>query len=82
MKKLLVLVLMLSVIQTAYANHVRGYYRKDGTFVNGYNRTRPNSTKFDNYSTRGNFNPYTGKTGTTNPYLYPRTRRFRSYNKF
>src|SRR5690349_8190545 len=48
--------------------HVRGYTRKDGTYVPGYDRTAPNDTKFDNWSTEGNINPETGKPGTKNPY--------------
>jgi hypothetical protein len=43
---------------------VKGYYRKDGTYVAPYVRSSPNSTKDDNYSTVGNVNPYTGKEGT------------------
>jgi hypothetical protein len=43
---------------------VQGYYRKNGNYVNSYHRTLPNSSKTDNYSYRGNINPYTGKVGT------------------
>jgi hypothetical protein len=43
---------------------VRSYYRKDGTYVQGYRATDPNNTTHDNYSTVGNVNPYTGKAGT------------------
>lgn len=41
-----------------------GYTRKDGTYVQGHNSTNPNSTRNDNFSTRGNTNPYTGAAGT------------------
>lgn len=44
--------------------HVNGYTRKDGTYVAPHERTAPNSTKNDNWSTKGNVNPYTGKAGT------------------
>lgn len=50
---------------------VNGYTRKDGTHVAPHYRSSPNSSKHDNYSTRGNYNPYTGKKGTVNPYSYP-----------
>lgn len=30
----------------------------------GHTRTTPNSTTSDNYGTKGNYNPYTGKQGT------------------
>jgi hypothetical protein len=42
---------------------VRGYTRQDGTYVAPYVRSNPNSTSSDNYSTRGNSNPYTGERG-------------------
>lgn len=50
---------------------VKGYTRKDGTYVAPHYRSSPNSSKHDNYSTQGNYNPYTGKKGTVNPYSYP-----------
>ena len=42
---------------------VSGYYRDNGTYVDSYVRTRPNSTNWDNFSTSGNTNLYTGSTG-------------------
>jgi hypothetical protein len=47
--------------------HVKGYYKKNGTYVEPHYRSSPNSTINDNYSTKGNVNPYTGKEGTRNP---------------
>lgn len=44
--------------------HVRGYHRKNGTYVEPHMRSDPNETKSDNWTTRGNTNPYTGKQGT------------------
>lgn len=42
-----------------------GYIRRDtGTYVAPYHATNPNGTRLDNYSTRPNYNPYTGRTGT------------------
>lgn len=52
---------------------VRGYYRKDGTYVQPHYRSAPNHTKLDNWSTKGNVNPYTGKLGTKNVYNEVRT---------
>ncbi|HEY4249290.1 MAG TPA: hypothetical protein VGM64_20880 [Lacunisphaera sp.] len=46
--------------------HVRGYTKKDGTYVAPHDRTAPNHTKNDNWSTKGNVNPETGKAGTKN----------------
>jgi hypothetical protein len=44
--------------------HVHGYTKRDGTVVHPYNRTHENGTQQDNFSTKGNVNPYTGKVGT------------------
>lgn len=46
-------------------NHsVHGYTKKDGTHVAPSHATNPNSTRRDNYTHKGNTNPYTGKEGT------------------
>jgi hypothetical protein len=49
------------------SNSVDGYYNNSGTYVQPHQRTNPNSTQYDNYGTRGNYNPYTGQTGTRSP---------------
>ena len=46
---------------------VQGYINQNGTYVQPYERTAPNNTQMDNYSTRGNQNPYTGAYGTRAP---------------
>ena len=43
---------------------VDGYYRSNGTYVQGHYRTEKNHTVNDNWTTRGNVNPHTGKAGT------------------
>lgn len=40
------------------------YVKSNGTYVAPSHATNPNSTKSDNWSTKGNVNPYTGKPGT------------------
>jgi len=48
---------------------VRSYYKPSThTYVAPSYRTSPNKTKLDNYSTKGNYNPYTGKKGYVSPY--------------
>jgi hypothetical protein len=47
--------------------YVRPYVKKNGTFVPGHYRTSPNGTNRDNFSTRPNINPYTGKYGYVTP---------------
>ncbi|NOK15913.1 hypothetical protein HMI50_02530 [Corallococcus carmarthensis] len=42
----------------------KGYTTKRGTYVAPSHRTKGNHTKVDNYSTKGNSNPYTGKKGS------------------
>jgi hypothetical protein len=48
--------------------HVRTYIRHNGQYVSPHFRTAPNHTRLDNWSTRGNVNPYTGKIGTKAPF--------------
>jgi len=48
--------------------YVNGYTRADGSYVQGHYRSAPNATRQDNYSTQGNYNPYTGQRGTVDPY--------------
>jgi hypothetical protein len=55
----------------ACGTYVSGYYRADGTYVSGHYRTCPNSTTWDNWTTRGNTNPYTGEPGYRSPYYTP-----------
>src|SRR5262249_49740922 len=43
---------------------VRGYTRKDGTYVQSHRRSTADGRFENNYSTQGNRNPYTGKEGS------------------
>lgn len=47
-------------------NHqVRGYTKRStGTYVAPHRQTNPDRTQHNNWSTKGNTNPYTGKRGT------------------
>ena len=49
------------------SHDVNGHYRSNGTYVAPSHATNPNSTQTDNYSTRGNYNPYSGSYGTRTP---------------
>jgi hypothetical protein len=51
-------------LQAVADQYVHGYYRRNGTYVHPYHRSSPNGTAIDNYSYKGNVNPYTGKVGT------------------
>ena len=64
MKKIIFVVFGICMLScSANAAYTRGYMKKNGTYVSGYHRTSADSTRLNNYSTRGNVNPYTGKKG-------------------
>ena len=48
--------------------YVKGYDKKDGTYVAPHYRSSPNSTVNDNWSTYGNINPHTGEVGSKRVY--------------
>ncbi len=56
--------------------YVDGYFRKDGTYVEPHYRSNNDGQRWNNYSTQGNTNPYTGQRGTADPYPLP------SYNNY
>jgi len=58
---------------------VRPTIRSDGVYVPGHVRTAPNSTAVDNWSSRPNTNPYTGKVGTKDPYSLPAYKPYKPY---
>jgi hypothetical protein len=68
MNKILIM-LFLSILSFTAAGdvYVHGYTRSNGTYVAPYYRSDPNNTTNDNWSTKGNMNPYTGQSGTKNP---------------
>ncbi len=48
------------------SHSVKGYTKKDGTYVAPSHATNPDSTKSNNWSQKGNVNPHTGKEGEKN----------------
>lgn len=78
MKKILItislaLMLVLGLFSFADARviKVKSYYKPStGSYVQSYYKTSPNRSKLDNWSTKGNYNPYTGKKGYVNPYRW------------
>ena len=67
MKKLMVLLagFMMMVSSIAFADtYVRGYTKSNGTYVAPHYRSSPDSSYNNNWSVKGNTNPYTGKSGT------------------
>jgi hypothetical protein len=63
--KTILAALLLAVSVSAVADqNVRGYTRQDGTYVQPYERSNSNTNRYDNYSSQGNSNPYTGQRGS------------------
>ena len=75
-----VIIIILLFVEIAFAKdmRVRSHIRKDGTYIQSHMKTKPNHTLRDNYSTKGNVNPYTEKHGT----VVPDGRSSRSKSKY
>lgn len=53
----------------AEAARVKGYVKpSSGKYVQPHFRTNKNKTKIDNYSSKPNNNPFTGKKGSVEPF--------------
>lgn len=79
MKMTIAAVLLAGIAAPALAQtHVRPYVKQDGTYVQPHVRSAPDGNPYNNYSTSGNSNPWTGQAGTVNPqpspYNPPKTR--------
>ncbi len=63
---LIITVLLLIIPQLSYAGraYVKGHFRSNGTYVSPHYTTSPDSSFYNNWSTLGNINPYTGESGT------------------
>jgi len=59
------LLVSFSVLADVFVN---GYHRKDGTYVKPHYRSNPDGNPYNNWSTKGNVNPYNGKKGSINIY--------------
>lgn len=49
------------------ATRVKGHTRKNGSYVAPHYRSNRDNSKSNNYSSKGNTNPHTGKRGTKDP---------------
>jgi hypothetical protein len=73
-KKFTILALLfasvLGFVSQSFADlRVNGYYKSSGTYVQPHYRSSPDGNFYNNWSSRGNVNPYTGKRGyRTLPY--------------
>lgn len=70
MKRLVSVILavltLLPILASADA-YVKGYHRKDGTYVQPHYRSSPDRSYNNNWSVSPNVNPYTGQQGTRQP---------------
>lgn len=73
------ILVVIATAGSASADHyVRGHFRSNGSYVPGHMRSSPDSSFYNNYSTYGNFNPYTGSAGTR---YYP-SYRYQTYRPY
>lgn len=67
----IILTLLITTSVEARTIKVKSYFKPStGKYVSSYFKTSANKTKIDNFSTKGNYNPYTGKKGYANPYKW------------
>lgn len=71
--KTLLLILLMVILAgtdgiTGPTVRVKGIIKKDGTYIAPHNRTSPDKSRLNNWSTKGNINTYTGKKGTADPF--------------
>ena len=64
---LVIALLLATPLWSQRSVRVRGYIRRDGTYVAPHYRSAPDRSFYNNWSTKGNTNPDTGKRGTKTP---------------
>lgn len=63
-KALITLLAIVGMASAASADeYVHSYIRRDGTFVPDHHRSTADGNFYNNWSTSGNTNPYTGERG-------------------
>jgi hypothetical protein len=75
MKKLLIILTILCLTSPANAQikMQQGYIKKDGTYVQPHIKTKADGNIYNNFSTKGNKNPYNNKAGyKPNTYKMPK----------
>ncbi len=65
-KRTTLLAVACTFVSVAYADEIGDYHLSDGTRMQPHERNQPNNNPYDNWSTKKNINPYTGKRGTKN----------------
>ncbi len=59
--------LVAQTVNAVPSHRVNAYTTKRGTHVQAHRQTNPDHSRLNNWSTKGNVNPYTGKPGTKKP---------------
>lgn len=73
MRTLLILIVLMLLASAVEAQvYVRPHARRDGTYVPGHYRSKPDGNPHNNYSYPGNVNPYTGRVAPGEPNKYLR----------
>lgn len=62
-------------VEARGSHSVRAHVTKSGTYVAATRATNPDHSRLNNYSARGNVNPYSGRVGTKDPFALKRSRR-------
>ncbi len=76
MRKIICLLLAVGIAATLLADvRVRAYHRSDGTYVQSHWRSDRDTKFWNNYSSWGNYNPYTFERGYRLPTWSDYTRR-------
>ena len=81
MKAIIAAVLIAAAMPAAADQYVRGYTRSDGTYVQPHYRSSPDSQQWNNYSTQGNVNPYTGQQGSQRDTTYDPPKLYNPYGR-
>lgn len=69
MKRIILAVCVAALASSAVAQvRVKGYVKRDGTYVAPYVRTAPDRSTANNWSSRPNVNPYSGQRGAVDPF--------------
>lgn len=81
MKAIIAAALIVAAMPAAADQYVRGYTRSDGTYVQPHYRSSPDSQQWNNYSTQGNVNPYTGQQGSQRDTTYDPPKLYNPYDR-
>ncbi|MEM5559027.1 hypothetical protein AAHK07_10900 [Aliarcobacter cryaerophilus] len=78
MKKTLIIVYLIFCVNLYADQYVNGYSKSNGIYVKGHYKSSSNYTKNDNWTTKGNKNPYTYEKGTKS---YKNSFNYKRYGK-